>query len=60
MNDLHIAQSAIQMAYWERLKRDWGDPPPPGPRRIWARLGIVVALALLLAGYVALTIARPW
>lgn len=60
MNDLHIALSAIQMASWEGLRREWGAARSRGPRRIWARLGIVVALALLLAGYVALTIARPW
>lgn len=60
MNDLHIAQSAIQMASWERRRREWGDDRPRGPRRFWLRLGGVAVLALLLAGYVAVAIARPW
>jgi nitrogen fixation/metabolism regulation signal transduction histidine kinase len=60
MNDLHIAQSAIQMASWERRRREWGAERPRSPRRFWLRLGIIALLALLLAAYVALTIARPW
>jgi hypothetical protein len=60
MNDLHIAQSAIQMSSWERRRRDWGDAPPRGPRRLWVRLGAAAVLVLLLAGYVAVTIVRPW
>ena len=60
MNDLHIAQSAIQMASWQRLRRERDAAPPRGPRRFWLRLGIMVLLALLLAAYVAVTIARPW
>ena len=60
MNDLHIAQSAIQMASWELRRREWGAERPRGPRRFWLRLGIIALLALLLAAYVAVTIVRPW
>ncbi len=60
MNDLHIAQSAIQMASWELRRREWGAERPRGPRRFRLRLGGVVAVLLLVALYVAVTIARPW
>ena len=60
MTDLHIALSTIQTAYGERLRREWDAARPRGRPRLWARLGAVAALALLLAAYVAITIVRPW
>jgi len=61
MNDLHIALAAVQMASWERRKRERdAAAPPPGPRRFWPRLGGVVAVLLLVALYVAVSLSRAW
>lgn len=58
MTDLHIALSAIQTAYGERLRREWDKGRPRGTRQLWARLGGIAAVLLLVALYIAASLNR--
>lgn len=58
MTDLHIALSAIQTAYGERLRRRWDAARPPGATPAWARLAGIAAIVLLLAAYVLASLDR--